>query len=80
MYWEAVDHTVRYFDSVILKKKFSMDGRKTQKQKVTGQKDRFDQKDCTSDRFQWQNPMYDKDQDTPKKFCTLPTPPPMQNC
>ena len=48
-YWEAVDRTVRYFGSVILKKQFL---RKTQKP-GTGKNSVHGQKDQKHDRFRW---------------------------
>ena len=66
-YWEAVDRTVRYYDSVLLKKQ---DKKKLQRSLESSQKD----------RFQWQNPSLngrfeDQDKTTFKK---LPPPPPVR--
>ena len=46
-YWEAVDRTVRYFDSVLLKKR---DGPRKKKSSGPDQKD----------RFKWQNPKFNR--------------------
>ena len=66
-YWEAVDWTARYCDSVVLKKN---DLRKSQKMKV--QSSKSDQKD----RFRWKNPVFNRDFDDTPNFRKLPTPPP----
>ena len=67
-YWEAVDCTIRYFDSIMLKKQFKG---KTQKSSSA----KSDQKD----RFRWQNPSLNVDRDAPTStYCTLPEPPPRQ--
>ena len=79
-YWEAVDQTVCYLDSVVLKKKHVI-GKKSQlNQKAASAvfSKTFSQKDCTdlNDRFRWQNPVLNVDRDEPVIFRTLPVPPP----
>ena len=62
-YWEAVDHTVRYFDSVLLKKQDKL------KRKSLQSND--------PDPFCWQNPQYNKtDPEVRVNYRTLPAPPP----
>ena len=77
-YWEAVDRMVRYFDSVLLKKQ--LDWKKSKKVfnlaanpgQLFSQKGHIDQKD----RFQWQNPLFNKNPEfEDKEFCRLPPPP-----
>ena len=63
-YWEAVDRTVHYCDSIVLKK---MDKKKTSSAKT-------DQKD----RFKWQNPRYNGYRWDMPRDKKLPTPPPKQ--
>ena len=73
-YWEAIDRTMRYFDSVLLRKREKMKHMKLTNVS-NGQKGRSDQKD----RFQWQNPKVNasanRDAET-RNFRTLPSPPP----
>ena len=86
-YWEAIDHTVRYCDSIVLKK---LERQKLQKFTPGaiftgcsfGQKDRFqgDQKgqNCQKDRnndncFRWKNPTYNLS--SPATVWQLPPPP-----
>ena len=57
-YWEAVDRTVRYFDSVLPKKQ---------------KKGKNLKKNMDTDRFKWQNPKFNVI-DLPVKFCTLSKP------
>ena len=76
-YWEAIDHTVRYFDSVIIRKT----DKKVQQNKAScklhnfqsGQKDQG-QKD--PHRFHWQNPRYNMNSGDAPSFRRLPDPPP----
>ena len=81
-YWEAVDRTVRYFDSVILKKRDKQRNGHTssltlKKSKSSSlKKSDFDQKDLKH-HFKWQNPKFNVDKDLEdKKFSKLPPPPP----
>ena len=60
-YWEAVDKTVRYCDSVILKKKF------LKKLKVPNQ--------VQVDKFRWHNPKIGSDLKKFKDYRKLPSPP-----
>ena len=60
-YWEAIYRTVRYFDSVILKKN---EKRKNLKNTAGPEK------------FRWQNPQLNLSKETPKIFKKLPPPPP----
>ena len=62
-YWEAVDKTVRYCDSVMLKKRFA---KKTIKMPNQNQ----------NDKFRWHNPKIRGDVTRFKEFKKLPTPPP----
>ena len=64
-YWEAVDRTVRYFDSVVLPKRQG-NVRKTQKKM-------FDRHagDPGADRFRWQNPKLNSITATPVSFRKL---------
>ena len=71
-YWEAVDWTVRYFDSVIL--------RKTEKQKVHGFRKQHGHTHLAKsqpyhkDHFRWQNPRFNYDVPS-NDYKKLPTPP-----
>ena len=77
-YWEAVDRTVRYFNSVVLKKQ--LDLKKSKKafnnyimprSATSDQKGHRDQKD----RFRWQNPMYNRNHELEDwEFHCLPPP------
>ena len=68
-YWQAVDRTVRCFDSVMLKKQDKIK-RKTLKSNQFG----VDNRD-SHDRFQWQNPKFNTlDPKDDKSFRQLPTP------
>ena len=69
-YWEAVDHTVCYFDSVLLKKQLK--NSKSRSKSTSGVSD-GDQKD----RFRWQNPSYNTDFGPKRVFRQLPLPPPL---
>ena len=63
-YWEAVDRTVRYFDSIVLKKQT-----KDVQKKFGGQKGKiFGQKD----RFRWQNPSLNTASDGTSHHFRLP--------
>ena len=62
-YWEAIDRTVRYFDSIFLKKCMKTKLAVDQK----GQKDQ-------KDRFRWQNPKFNIDGKM-QTFRALPKPP-----
>ena len=68
-YWEAVDRTARYFDSILLKKQDKKRGHL--KFSVMQKLSSTDQKD----HFWWKNPAFNKDCDTQKVFCPLPPPP-----
>ena len=61
-YWEAIDRTIRYCDSVILKKR---------DQKKLKFKPNHDQ----NDQYRWHNPMWKKPAEMYQKFRKLPTPP-----
>ena len=64
-YWEAVDRTVRYFDSVLLKK-IEKEKRKNLKQHKGDQKD----------QFRWQNPAFNKSfGENTREYRKLPPPP-----
>ena len=64
-YWEAIDRTVRYFDSVMLKKH----------EKVKSTKNST----CQKDRFKWKNPKFNRDDcDDKPIFKPLPAPPPQK--
>ena len=63
-YWEAVDRTVRYRDSVKLKKNSS------KKQKFQA---------CQNDRFKWKNPKISEDVKKYGAMRKLPSPPPKFN-
>ena len=69
-YWEAVDHTVHYCDSIMLKKLQSV-GRKAPKNNTA-----TDLKSDQKDRFKWKNPKYN-DIFTERRpvFKKLPSPP-----
>ena len=73
-YWEAVDRTVRYFDSIILKK--------SEKRKAQKMGPRFQQHQSTmctgnqKDRFRWKNPNLNRSLETHQVFNKLPPPPP----
>ena len=67
-YWEAVDRTVWYFDSIVLQK---VDKRKTLKNSSNSA---LDQKDP----FRWQNPHLNLQANTPQTFRRLPAPPPQK--
>ena len=63
-YWEAVDCTVHYFDSVLLKKQDKF-GKKLKNGDPV-----------QKDRFRWQNPAYNKDlPEDFRGFRSLPPPP-----
>ena len=64
-YWEAVDRTVCYFDSVLLKKQ--LEKGKNPKKFSTGHVDK--------DRFKWQNPQFNMDNSNNRGFKLLPPPP-----
>ena len=64
VYWEAVDRTVQYFDSVMLKKLTTVPKRKHSFQ---------DQKD----RFKWQNLAFNRNENV-SSFKKLPPPPPVR--
>ena len=70
-YWEAVDRTVRYCDSVMLKK---LAEKRIPKKKSLSQKGCFDQKD-QKNRFRWKNPLLNVDVSPPMSFKRLPSPP-----
>ena len=65
-YWEAVDKTIRYFDSVILKKNEKKIAKSSDRKNMDGQKD----------RFRWQNPYLNKDPSGDFGYKKLPPPPP----
>ena len=70
IYREAVDRTVRYFDSVILKKQERVKNLKKSRYSSPGQKD----------RFKWCNPRYNIDEESENvSFHRLPVPPPSNN-
>ena len=76
VYWEAIDRTIRYFDSVILQKQNVSALRKTQKFTKLSQKDSNDQ----NDRFRWCNPKFNSDDDSNiPTFRVLPTLPRKQH-
>ena len=62
-YWEAIDKTVRFFDSVILKKN---EKKKVQKKEFNSQKE----------RFRWRNPEINQKFADTGVFRKLPAPPP----
>ena len=83
-YWEAVNKTIRYFDSVVLKnkgkkQKFATSSGESKLKSYTHQKGgnnqkcRFDYKKCNHDRFRWQNPDYNPDV-SPVLYRKLPRP------
>ena len=55
-YWEAVDRTVHYCDSIMLKKQHDRGKKPPNKGKPFGQKDQNH-----NDRFRWQNPRFNTD-------------------
>ena len=67
-YWEAVDKTIHYCDSIMLKKHDKGKNPKLDKSSDSDQKD----------RFKWQHPKYNRDF-TVTKFKKLPPPPPPVN-
>ena len=69
-YWEAVDKTVRYFDSVMIKK-FE------KKQFINSQKGQFSQKGqyVQKGQFRWKNPQLNSRFEDDMKFRKLPPPP-----
>ena len=69
-YWEAVDKTVRYFDSVMLKK-HDKERRKTLNSRQDSQAGHG-----SDDRFRWQNPKFNRDFHRMPSFRKLPPPPP----
>ena len=69
-YWEAVDKTVRYLDSVLLKKREKAKSQKINKNKFD-QKDHRDNQDC----FCWQNLHFNYRSGPEMTFKQLPTPP-----
>ena len=82
-YWEAIDRTVRYFDSIVLKKQFKKkqgNGHANFNQQrihsVGSQKGFIGQKDqkSLSERFRWQNPDYNRSFKSPVVFKKLPMP------
>ena len=70
-YWEAIDRTVRYFDSVVLKKK-EKSAHKA-KNNTDFNRNRCDTSNYQNDKFRWKNPQIGKDL---SRFKKLPTPPP----
>ena len=66
-YWEAVDKTIHYFNSVVLKKH----ERKRNNKYIEAKKASVDQKD----HFRWQNPAYNRDSEDTVQFRKLPPPP-----
>ena len=70
LYWEGVDRTTRYFDSLLLKKQFKAKSRKTEGQ-IRSKTDK-------KDHFHWQNPTLNVDRDAPRVFRQLPSPPPQR--
>ena len=77
-YWEAVDRTVRYCDSVLLKKQEKRKNLKSassygnNKAVISFKSLESDQKD----RFKWQNLFLNKESSGSRSFKKLPTPPP----
>ena len=79
-YWEAVDRTVRYCDSVALKKR-----EKFTKKKILHDDQEFNYKNneakgkipfhCQNDKYRWRNPSIGNDIARFKKFRKLPSPP-----
>ena len=73
-YWDAVDRTIRYCDSVMLKKrekfakKQSWNGQPEAKQEANDQKDQ-------ANRFHWRNPNIKDDVRRFKNYRRLPSPP-----
>ena len=65
-YWDAVDKTVRYCDSVVLKKKF------TNKQSC---KNATQEQKCQKDIYKWKNPKIRNDLNRFNSFRKLPSPP-----
>ena len=72
-YWEAIDRTVRYFDSIVLKKRADL--RKVQK---PGRQHHHDQRDHT-DRFCWKTPKFNRVESSQMPFRKLPAPPVFHN-
>ena len=72
-YWEAVDRTVRYCDSVILKKwgkgnkKFGSGANSDEQKQLPNL--------CQKDKYRWQNPKFRDDTSSYQAFKKLPTPP-----
>ena len=64
-YWEAVDKTIRYFDSVILKK--------NEKKKV--QKPPFGSQFAQKEQLRWKNPKLNKHNFSALPDVNLPVPP-----
>ena len=83
-YWEAVDHTVRFCDSILLKKlekaKLQTSPVRDQKGQHSSQKDHLvpsqkGKKRFSSDRFRWQNPALNVT--SPAIYRRLPAPRPV---
>ena len=67
-YWEAVNKTVWYCDSIVLKK---LDKTCKMQKAFNGQKGKNDQKD----QFRWKNPKFNIDYSKKQTFSRLPAPP-----
>ena len=70
-YWDAIDRTVRYCDSVVIKKKSTKKLIK-QKEFFKGTASNFDQ----NDKYKWRNPKISKDLTKFRSQRRLPSPPP----
>ena len=81
-YWEAIDRTVRYFDSIVLKKQERMTVQRrvstaaSAKPVITTGTANISQNDCHSHRFKWRNPAFERDFGFINPQHRLPTPPP----
>ena len=68
-YWEAVDRTIRYCDSVVLK------GKREKITKKPVEDRRNNAESCQNDRFRWMNPNIRSDVDKFRSYKKLPAPP-----
>ena len=78
-YWEAVDRTIRYCDTVVLKKREKIPKRGFQSTGISGntsnRRPLNTTSNCQNDRFKWMNPSISRDVKKFKQQRRLPTPP-----
>ena len=80
VYWEAIDRTVRYFDSIVLKKQaeskkkphHAVQSHTSGNTSMTGQNDQY------KNKFKWKNPSIQRTSELPR-FTRLPPPPALNN-